>query len=101
MQRLIQKIKPDKWDALEEIDKRFDEVEAKYKFPPKSRYRAMVCELSTDTLIIERVWKSMAKLEEGMLNAFGDPDEQAHNAELNEIVEEQWNEIYLVWPLKI
>ena len=101
LERLIQKVKPDKWDALDEIDTRYNDVESKYKFPPKRRYRAMVGPLGNNTIIIEREWKSMAKMEEAILNAYGDPDEQALNVELNEIIVEAWSEIYLVWPLKV
>jgi len=101
LERLIQKIKPDKWDALDEIDKRFDEVESKYKFPPKRRYRSMVGPLDDNIIVIEREWKSMAKYEDALLNSYGNPEEQALAAELADIMVQEWREVYLVWPLKV
>ncbi len=101
MERQIQRIKPDKWDALAEIDNRFDAIEATYKYPPKRRYRAMLGPLENNCAVLEREWKSMAKMEEAILNAYGDPAWQALVKELNEIVTEQYHEVYLAWPLKV
>ncbi len=101
LQRLIQKIKPDKWDALDAIDKKFDAVKAKYKFPPKKRYRAMFGPLGNNILVIEKEWKSITKMEEATLMAWGDLDEMKLTLELNGIVEGQWNEVYITWPLKV
>ncbi len=43
----------------------------------------------------------MAKMEEPTLLAWGDPEEMKLSLELNAILEDQWNEIYIVWPLKV
>ncbi len=101
LQRLIQKVKVDKWDALDAIDKKFDAAEAKFKYPPKRRYRSMIGPLDINVIIIEREWKSVAKMEEAMLASYGDPELQKLTAELNTIIEDAWSELYLVWPLKV
>ena len=101
MERLIQKIKPDKWDALEEMNKKYDELEARYDYPPKRRYRAGFGRLDTNVLVIEREWPSMRQWEESAVSAAVDPDLQALGAEYRDIVENSWEEVYMIWPPKM
>ena len=101
MERLIQKIKPDKWDALEELNKKFEEVEARYDYPQKRRYRAGFSRLDTNVLVVEREWPSMRQFEESFVSASVDPDEIALSVELRDIVENHWEEVYMIWPPKM
>jgi hypothetical protein len=102
LQRLIQKVRPGKWDQLDKIDKKYDEIEKKYGFPPKRRYRALIGPLDNNTVIIEREWKSTAQLEDSMLRTYNDPEYQKLGVELEaNIIESQFQELYVVWPLKV
>ena len=100
LQRLIQKVKADKWELLDQIDKKFDELEGKLGFPSKKRYRALSSSLNTDTLIVEREWKSMAELEKSMFASLCDPGIQKLHEQLNDMIEETKIEMFVIWPLK-
>lgn len=101
LERQVQKIYPGKWDELDAIDKRYDEVEKKYNFPPKRKYRAYSASADVDTIIIEREWKSMAKYEEAMYKLWGDAEEQKLLKESEKIIKHNHIEFYLVWPLRV
>nr|MDO8118957.1 hypothetical protein [Candidatus Sigynarchaeota archaeon] len=101
MERLIQKVKPDKWDELDKIDKKYNEIESKLGFPPKKRYRSAIGPLDNDVIVIEREWKSMAAMEESAFKVLTNPDLVKLGAELNTIIEKSWHELYMVWPLKV
>ena len=99
--RQIQKIRPGKWDALDEIDKKYDEIEKRLKFPTetKRRLRAMVGTHNTDTLIVEYTWPSMAKMEKILTTALLDPEYQKLGEKLESILESSQWELYIPWPL--
>ena len=97
--RMIQKVRPDKWDELEEIDKKFNEIESRIGFPPKKRYRCLSGLINWNWIIIERQWESMAKMEKFMLKAYLDPEYQKLSEKLNSIIEDQRVELYMPWPL--
>lgn len=97
--RLIQKVHPGKWEELDEIDKKFDEIESRIGFPPKKRYRCLSGALDLDTIIIERQWESLAKMEKFMLKAFLDPEYLKLSDKLNPIIESARIELYMPWPL--
>ncbi|MFX1406217.1 MAG: hypothetical protein ACFFC9_05170 [Promethearchaeota archaeon] len=96
--RLIQKIYPGKWNDLDEIDKRFDEIEANLGFPPKKRFRSLMGAYNNDTLIVEREWDSMAKMEKLLTKSYLDPDYQKLEKKLESIVEWQKVEMYIPHP---
>lgn len=96
IQRLVQQVKPDKWDALDAIDKKFDKAEAKYGFPPKRRYRTICGSGDSNTVIVEHEWKSMAAAEEATMKTMGDPEIIKLGAELNTIIEKAAVELYMV-----
>jgi hypothetical protein len=98
IERLIQKIYPDKWAELEEIDKRYDVVEGRLGFPPKKRYRCIYGAHDTDTLIIERQWDSYAAMEATYDKALVDPELQALWAEGTSIVRSTQGELYSPLP---
>ncbi len=97
--RLIQKVRPDKWDELEEIDKKFNEIESRIGFPPKKRYRCLSGPINWNWIIIERQWESMAKMEKFMMKLYLDPESQKLSEKLNSIIEDQRIELYMPWPL--
>jgi hypothetical protein len=101
LERQIQELYAGKWDELDEIDKRYDQVEKKYAFPPKRRYRAYSASGDTDTIVIEKEWKSMAKYEETYLKIYADAEWQKLNKEVEKIIKHQHIEFYLVWPLRV
>lgn len=74
MERLIQTIAEDKWDDLEELEKKWAAAEARLGYPPKKRYRAWAGTLGGNTLIIEREWSGMAEMEATYEKAFQDPE---------------------------
>ena len=98
VERLIQQIRPNKWAELEALDKKFDAVESRLGFPPKKRYRCYVGGHNTDTLIIERQWKSMAAMEAAYEKAFADPEDQALGAEAASIIKSNQYELYSPLP---
>lgn len=63
LERLIQKVRPDKWEELEVFDKKFDVIEGAAGFPSKKRYVCLAGGLPQGTLIIEREWESLAAAE--------------------------------------
>lgn len=98
VERMIQKIRPDKWAELEEIDKRYDTAESRLGFPPKKRYRCIMGSHDTNTLVIERQWDSFAAMEAAMEKAFVDPEMQALNQEITSIAKSSQWEVYMPLP---
>jgi hypothetical protein len=97
MQRLIQTVCPNKWIDLDEIDIKFNEMEDEMGFPPKKRFRHLAGEYSTNTLVIERVWESLAELEKKMWKAYTNPSYAKLGAEIEgKLISEQKQELYLV-----
>jgi hypothetical protein len=101
MERLIQKVKPDKWGALDELDKKFNDMESKMGFPAKKRYRSLIGPLDNDVIIIEREWKSMAQMEQTVLGTMGNAEYMKLGVLLNDIIVKSWHEIYAIWPYKV
>ena len=98
VERQIQKVRPGKWAALEEIEKRFAAVESRYGFPTKKRYQCLFGAHDTNILIIERQWDSFAAMEATYEKIFPDPEHKALIAEVVEIIESQQIEIYTPLP---
>lgn len=99
IERMIQKVFPGKWAELEEIDKRYNAVEKRLGFPPtKKRYQCMIGGHSSDTLIIERQWESLAVMEAAYEKAFADPELQALGKEIASIIENNQVEVYTPLP---
>ena len=98
--RQIQKVKSDKWDDLEKLEKKFVEVEKRIGFPveTKKRYRALFGSESINNLIIDFHWDSMAKMEKVYTKAFLDSDYQKLVEEALPFVEESRWEILIPWP---
>ena len=96
LNRLIQEINPAKWQELNALDKKFNEIESAMGYPEKKRFRALVSPEHNDTLIIERIWSSIGKMEELMEKAFFSPEYAALMEESQSIVKSQRMELYWV-----
>lgn len=96
--RAIQRVANGKLDDLEDIDKKFDEIETQLGYPPKKRYRCLSGSLDINTIIIERKWESFAKMEKIMTKGFLDPDLQKLSKKLDSIIEWQKIELYVPHP---
>jgi hypothetical protein len=94
IERMIQKVAPGKWAALEVVDKKFDAMESRFGFPAKKRYQCLLGSHDSNTLIIERQWASLAALEAAYDKIFADPAYKALLAELVGIVESSQSEVY-------
>jgi hypothetical protein len=98
MERLIQQIRPDKWTELEALDKKFNQIEGRFGFPAKRRYRSVFGSEHGSTLIIERQWESLAAMEAAFDKALADPEWLALNAEGGAIIESNRQELYMALP---
>ena len=98
IQRLIQEINNGKWDELEPIDKKFTEIENKLGYPPKKRYRCLSGPNTTSTIIIERQWESLAKMEKISTKAFLDPEYGKLESQLDSIIKSQKQELLVPHP---
>ena len=98
IQRLIQRVYNGKWEELEVIDKKFNELEDKMGFPPKKRYRLLTGAYDTNTIIIEHQWESLAKMEKIMTKAFLDPEYQKLGSGLDTIIERGYQELLVPHP---
>jgi hypothetical protein len=98
IERMVQEIYPDKWAELEEIDKKYNVVEARLGFPPKKRSRCISGKLSMNTLIIERQWESLAKLEAANERAMQDAEYQALGMDGTSIIKNLHWELYMPMP---
>ncbi len=98
VERMIQKIRPDKWAELEAIDKKYDVVESRLGFPAKKRYQCIIGGHDTNTLIVQRQWESLAVMEAIYEKAFADPEHQALGQEGISIIKSTQIEMYMPLP---
>lgn len=98
IERLIQEIRPDKWAELEVLNQKYDDVEARLGYPAKKRMRSLAGPLNVNTLIIERQWESLAKMEATNELAQADPEYQALGAESISVIKSNRWELYLLLP---
>jgi hypothetical protein len=98
IERMTQKIYPGKWAELEEIDKRFNEVEQKAGFPPKKRLQCVMGSLDQSMLIIERQWDSLAAMESTYEKVMADPAWQSLSKEVASIVQSSQIEVFTPLP---
>ncbi|MFX0047270.1 MAG: hypothetical protein ACFE8G_03790 [Candidatus Hermodarchaeota archaeon] len=96
--RLIQKIANGKWDELEELDKKYTELENNLGYPPKKRFRSLTGAYDNNVIIIEREWQSLSKMEKIMTKGFLDPEITKLDKKLDSIIEWQKTELYVPHP---
>ena len=100
LHRQIQIIDPDKWDELEIVNKKFDEIEKQIGFPDtKRRWRAIFGTHHLNTHIVEFEWESMANLEKTMTKALINPEYQKLQEEAAPIIKKVYWEIFTPLPL--
>ena len=95
IERMIQEIYPDKFEELEEIDKKFTVVENKYGYPPKTRFRCIAGPHDINTVILEREWSSLSKMEKAATKLYLDPEINKLSKELFDIVKRARTELYI------
>jgi hypothetical protein len=98
IERMVQEIYPGKWAELDEIDKRFTEIEQKLGFPAKRRYQCIIGSLDQNMLVIERQWECLAAMETAYEKAFALPEYMALGKDLAPIVKSSRIEIYTPLP---
>ena len=98
IQRLVQKVVPGKWAALEVLDKKFNAVESRLGLPAKKRFQCVSGSHDWNTLIIERQWESLAAMEATFEKCMADPEYQALVAEMVGIVDSEQLELYAPLP---
>ena len=74
IERQIQKIYPDKWLELEDLDKKYIEVESRLGFPSKKRFGCYFGSHTINSLIIEREWENLPTMEATYGKAIVDPE---------------------------
>lgn len=64
LERMIQRVYDDKWEAVLAQEKEWDALEARVGgFPKKRRYRGFASPHSTEFIVFEREWPSLAAYE--------------------------------------
>jgi hypothetical protein len=86
------------WDKLEPFDVKMNEIEKKFGFPPKRRYRMIVGADNTDTLIVEWEFPSMKAYEEALSKASMNPEYIAASNSGKNIVSSSRIEALILWP---
>jgi hypothetical protein len=98
IEHMVQHVRAGKWSGLDALDKKYNALESTLGFPPKRRLQSLSGSHDTSTIIIERQWESMAKLEATWEKAMADPAYQALGVESEEIIESNHWELYLPMP---
>jgi len=96
--RLIQRVTNGKWDELEDIEKKFNELEDKLGYPPKKRYRSLSGAYDNNVIIIEREWQSLSKMEKIMTKGFLEPELVKLSKKLDSIIDWTKTELYVPHP---
>ena len=97
LERLTQKVHNDKWAELEQLEKKFNALEAGFGFPPKKRYQYIAGSHAMNTLIIERIWESLAEMETAYAKALTDKDYQKLTQATSSVIKS--NQMELLIPL--
>lgn len=91
---MIQEVYPGKWEALAEIDKKFDVVEKRHGFPATKRMSSISGAYDMNTIVIMREWESMAAMEAAYESIFTDSEHQVLVAETMSIIKNSRIELY-------
>jgi len=95
--REIQKIRPDGWQELEELEQRWEALERRAGYPDtKRRYRAYSAADDTNTLVIEIEWDSLAAMEAANEKLAQDPEMDELVAATDPVVQSIRMEFYTV-----
>jgi hypothetical protein len=94
VERRIFKIAAGKWDQINNLEQRFDALEAQWGFPPKRRYRCIAGTHDSDTYIFEREWDSLSAAETAGQKAMADQQWQALMQEGEQVFVSSQAELY-------
>ncbi|UCG25534.1 MAG: hypothetical protein JSW55_05980 [Chloroflexota bacterium] len=94
IERMITEIYPGKLAELQELDKRYDAIEAGLGFPPKKRLLSISGVHDFNEVILERQWESMAAMEAAVEKSLVNPGIQALNEEGTAIIKSTRIELY-------
>ena len=98
LERWVQNIRDGQWQNLEDMNRELSQVEDRYGFAPKRRYRRITGSISDNTLVVEREWASMADMEAAYDAIWRDPDYARVTAQLPSIIAQNEFEIYQALP---
>ncbi len=100
MERIVQKVRPGQWAALEEAGKKLTAAERRLGWPAVvKRYRPIFFGGGDlNTLIIEREWDSLAAYESALDNVIYDAEFQAIINEFRNVIEGTTVELYVPLP---
>ena len=97
-ERQTQKIYPGKWEALETLDQKYNQIESAAGFPRKTRYQLVLSSESINILVVEREWESFAAMEAAYEKLMVNPAWHALNAESNAVIKDGYTEILMPLP---
>mgnify|MGYP003702755189 FL=1 len=97
-ERLTQKIYPDKWEELDALDQKYNQIEGAAGFPPKTRYQLIISSKSSNILVVEREWESFAAMEAAYEKLMVNPAWHALNAEGSSVIKDGYTEILMPLP---
>ena len=95
LERMVQQIEVGKTSELNELDKRYEAIESTLGFPPKKRYWSVSSPHDSNTIILERLWESMAAMEAAYEKSLAHPGIQALYAEGEGIIKSSRIELYM------
>jgi hypothetical protein len=95
-ERLVQKVDPDKWPQLAELNAQWAPVNQQYGFPTSRFYRVLTGPEDLSTQIVEREWESMAACEAAWEKLMAGPEYAALSARLTGVVLSNRWEFYMV-----
>ena len=99
IERQTQHVRAGKWGGLDDLDAKFNAIEARYGFPQnKRRLRCFIGGHDADTLIVEREWESLAAMEAAYGGMMADPEWMQVSQEANDIIESLQIEVYVHVP---
>jgi len=94
IERNIREVFPGKFEELDTLDAKFTDIENKLGFPPKKNYRCIAGTYNQNTVILERKWESLAKMEEAFTEFLSDPEVKELLREIPKIIKSQKRELY-------
>jgi hypothetical protein len=74
MERVIIKVRPNRWKELEKLELEYEVMEREWGFPTMRRYRPGASGMNMDVLIIEREWESYAAREKAYEKAMANKE---------------------------
>jgi hypothetical protein len=93
-----QKVIRGKRAELDELNRRWREVDKRLGLPPEQQYSCMYGARDGGTLLLLREWESMAAIEEAYAKMMADPEIAELMTEANDIIESTQWELYYPSP---